>query len=180
MPINLLTLFITFVNAGGLVIGDGYAVITPLRQALVKKTAWMDDESFTRCLTTVQTMPGIFNINLAAYVGKQLAGWRGAIVCMAGMTLPALCIFAVFATFYEDFCAFPAIHGFLRGARPALVALIALPCIQMWKKSGISLSTVWIPVGAAIGIGLLGISPAYIIGGFIFMAMVYALLTHNN
>ena len=76
-----------------------------------------------------------------------------------GMILPAVVILIVFATFFDDFRHFAAVDSFLRGARPAIVALIALPCFQLWRQSGITLSTVWIPVGAAIGIGLLGVSP---------------------
>lgn len=37
MPLNFLTLFLTFLQAGGLCIGDGYATIVPLRRAIVKK-----------------------------------------------------------------------------------------------------------------------------------------------
>ena len=48
MPLTLLTLFLTFLKAGGLTIGDGYATIQPLRQALVKNNRWMDEEDFSR------------------------------------------------------------------------------------------------------------------------------------
>ena len=37
MPLTFLTLFLTFLKAGGLTVGDGFATIQPLRQALVKQ-----------------------------------------------------------------------------------------------------------------------------------------------
>ena len=125
-------------------------------------------------------MPGIFNINLASLLGHRLMGWKGSAACLLGMVLPPLVILVVFATFFNDFRKFPAVESFLRGARPAIVALIALPCFQMWKKSGITLSTVWIPVGAAIGIGLLGVSPTLIILGLTLLGLLYAVVPEVN
>ena len=113
-------------------------------------------------------------------MGRQINGWKGSAVCLLGMLLPPLVIFSIFATFYNDFCEVPAIRAFLRGARPAIIALVALPCIQLWRSSNVSLSTVWIPIGAAIAIGLLGISPSYIILGLTVLAAIYAILVYSN
>lgn len=180
LTLNFITLFTTFLQAGGLTIGDGYAVIAPLRRALVKRNCWLSDDEFAQHLAVVQAMPGVFNINLATYIGRKLYGWKGSAACLLGMILPPLLIFLIFSIFYNDLCNQPAIKAFLRGARPAIVALIALPCLQMWNKSGISLSTVWIPVGAAIAIGLLGISPTYIILGLILLAALYAVFVLSS
>ena len=175
-----MTLFTTFLQAGGLTRGDGYATIAPLRRAIVKKNGWMTDEDFSRHIAIVQTIPGVFNVNLASYLGKQLNGWKGCVACLMGMLLPPMLIFILFATFYNSFCQFGLIQSFLRGARPAIIALIALPCLQMWRKSSISLSTIWIPIGAAIAIGLLGISPSYIILGLIVLAALYAIFVQST
>ncbi len=180
MPLNFLTLFITFLQAGGLCIGDGYATIIPLRRAIVKKNSWMTDEDFSRHIAIVQTIPGVFNINLANYFGKQLMGWKGSAACLMGMILPPLVIFLLFATFYNNLVELSWVKSFMRGARPAIVALIALPCLQMWRKSSITLSTIWIPIGAAIAIGLLGISPSYIIIGLIVLAALYAIFVQTT
>lgn len=180
MALNFITLFTTFLQAGGLTIGDGYAAIAPLRRALVKRNCWLSDDEFAQHLAVVQAMPGVFNINLATYIGRKLYGWKGSAACLLGMILPPMLIFLIFSIFYNDLCNQPAIKAFLRGARPAIVALIALPCLQMWNKSGISLSTVWIPVGAAIAIGLLGISPTYIILGLILLAALYAVFVLSS
>lgn len=140
----------------------------------------MTDDDFSRHIAIVQTIPGVFNVNLASYLGKQLNGWMGSTACLLGMLLPPMLVFIPFATFYNSFCQLSIIQSFLRGARPAIVALIALPCIQMWRKSSISLSTIWIPIGAAIAIGLLGISPSYIILGLIVLAALYAIFVQST
>ena len=65
IPQTLLTVFLTFLKAGGLTIGDGYATIAPLRRNIVKRNGWMSDEDFSAHLAMVHAMPGIFNVNLA-------------------------------------------------------------------------------------------------------------------
>lgn len=180
MPLNFLTLFLTFLQAGRLCIGDGYATIVPLRRAIVKKNSWMTDDDFSRHIAIVQTMPGVFNVNLANYFGKQLMGWKGSTACIMGMILPPLFLFLLFSTFYNELVGLSWVQSFMRGARPAIVALIALPCLQMWRNSSITLSTIWIPIGAAIAIGLLGISPSYIIIGLIVLAALYAIFVQTT
>lgn len=177
---SLIELFITFLQAGGLSVGDGYACVAPLRRAIVGRNHWMSADDFSRHVAVVQTMPGIFNVNLATYLGKQLCGWKGSAVCLLAMLLPPFVVFFLFAYFYEDIFQSHFWRSFLRGARPAIVALIALPCIQMWRSSGIMLSTIWIPLGAAIAVGLLGISPSYIILALVVLAGLYAWFVQSN
>ena len=180
MPLTLLTLFLTFLKAGGLTVGDGFATIQPLRQALVKQNKWMTDEDFSEALAVVQAMPGIFNINFAVYLGKRLSGWQGSAASLMGMSFPPIVILIVCATFFNDFREFPAVASFLRGARPAIVAIIAIPCFQLWKRSGITLSTVWIPVGVAIAVGLLGVSPTFIVVALAVLGLLYGVLVRGG
>lgn len=180
MPLTFLTLFLTFLKAGGLTVGDGFATIQPLRQALVKQNKWMTDEDFSEALAVVQAMPGIFNINFAVYLGKRLSGWQGSAASLLGMSFPPIVILIVFATFFNDFREFHAVSSFLRGARPAIVAIIAIPCFQLWKRSGITLSTVWIPVGVAIAVGLLGVSPTFIVVALAVLGLLYGVLVRGG
>lgn len=179
LPLTPFTLFFTFLKAGGLTIGSGYATIQPMRRALVEKCAWMSEEDFAKHLAVTQAMPGIFNINLAAYLGYQLRGWTGSIVALMGMMLAPIAILLVFSTFFDDLRALPVVSAFLRGARPAIIALIILPCFQMWSKWRVTLSTVWIPIGAAIGIGLLGVSPTYIIIALALLGVLYGYMVRS-
>ena len=176
IPLTPLSLFLTFLKAGGLTLGDGYATIHPVRRALVEKYGWTDEESFTNDLATVQAMPGIFNINLATYLGKQLLGWKGSLAALAGMVLPPFVLLLLFATFYNNLREWAFFRSFMMGARPANNAVLVLSCIQVGKKSGVTLSTVWIPVLAAILIGLLGVSPTYIILGLAALGVLYGVI----
>ena len=137
MPITLFSIFRLFLLSGGLAIGDGYATIQPIRKAITKNQQWMSEEDFDAHLAIVQAIPGIFNVNLAAFLGHKLKGWPGSVVALAGMVLPPFALLVLVAQF--------------------------------------SLSTIWIPMCAAIAIVLLGISPVYIIAGFTFLGVLYAI-----
>lgn len=180
MPLNLFSLFMTFLKAGGLTIGDGYATVTPLRQALVTQNHWMSEEAFEEQLSVVQAMPGFFAINLPVYMGHHLMGWRGTLGAAAGMLTPPLIIFIVLASCFNTLREQFMIDSFLRGARPAVVGLIVCACLKSWRRSGIVLSTVWIPVGAALTIGLLGVSPTLIVLGLTVAGLLYGILVLND
>lgn len=179
LPLTSFTLFLTFLRAVGLTPGGGYATVPPLRKRVVEKYAWMSDEDFASCLAVAQAMPGIFTLNLAAYTGRKLFGWRGSVVALVGALLPAVVVMLVFATFYDDFRSLSGVENFLRGARPAIVALILLPALQMWRQWRVMLSTIWLPIGAAIGIGFLGVSPAYIVAALVALGVLYGIFVHN-
>ena len=180
MPVNLFTLFMAFLKAGGLTVGNGYAIVEPLRHALVSENKWLTEENFSADLAIVQAMPGIFSLNLAICLGKRIYGRRGMAAALTGTLLPALVILIVLATCFDSVRHFPAVETFLKGARPAIVAAVLLPCLKMWRHSGIVLSTVWIPVGAALAIVLLGVSPTYIIIALTVLGLLYGFLVRAD
>lgn len=60
-----------------------------------------------------------------------------------------------------------------RGIRPAVVALIAVPTFNMAKEAKIQFANMWIPIGTAFAVWLLGVSPIIMIiaaglGGYIY------------
>ena len=180
MPVNLFTLFMAFLKADGLTVGNGYAIVEPLRHALVSENKWLTEENFSADLAIVQAMPGIFSLNLAICLGKRIYGRRGMAAALTGTLLPALVILIVLATCFDSVRHFPAVETFLKGARPAIVAAVLLPCLKMWRHSGIVLSTVWIPVGAALAIVLLGVSPTYIIIALTALGLLYGFLVRAD
>ena len=62
-----------------------------------------------------------------------------------------------------------------KGLRPAVVALIAVPCLTTARSIKLSYKQLVIPVGAALLIWLAGVSPAWIILAAIVGGLVYGL-----
>ena len=69
------------------------------------------------------------------------------------------------------------VEAVFKGIRPAVVALIAAPCIKLARTAHITLNNLWLPVFTALAIWLMGISPIYIVllvavGGFLYGKLV--------
>ena len=85
-PVTLGRLFWVFFVLGATSFGGG--VVAYLRQALVVRERWLDDESFLSGLELSQTLPGLNATNMSIYMGERLRGIPGALVALLGMCLP--------------------------------------------------------------------------------------------
>lgn len=148
-------------------------MIPLIEEEVVNKRKWIDREAFLDLLAVAQTIPGVFAVNMSINIGYRLRKTRGAVTCALGCVLPSFLIILVIALFFHSFRDNKTMEAIFKGIRPAVVALIAAPCIKLARSARITLSNVWLPVGAALLIWLLGVSPVYIIlavgiGGYMY------------
>ena len=165
--------FSTFFRIGLFTLGGGYAMIPLIEEEVVNKRKWIDREAFLDLLAVAQTIPGGFAVNMSINIGYRLRKTRGAVTCALGCVLPSFLIILAIALFFHSFRDNKTMEAIFKGIRPAVVALIAAPCIKLARSARITLSNVWLPVGAALLIWLLGVSPVYIIlavgiGGYMY------------
>ena len=165
--------FYTFFRIGLFTLGGGYAMIPLIEEEVVNKRKWIDREAFLDLLAVAQTIPGVFAVNMSINIGYRLRKTRGAVTCALGCVLPSFLIILAIALFFHSFRDNKTMEAIFKGIRPAVVALIAAPCIKLARSARITLSNVWLPVGAALLIWLLGVSPVYIIlavgiGGYMY------------
>ena len=148
-------------------------MIPLIEEEVVNKRKWIDREAFLDLLAVAQTIPGVFAVNMSINIGYRLRKTRGAVTCALGCVLPSFLIIRAIALFFHSFRDNKTMEAIFKGIRPAVVALIAAPCIKLARSARITLSNVWLPVGAALLIWLLGVSPVYIIlavgiGGYMY------------
>lgn len=148
-------------------------MIPLIEEEVVNKRKWIDREAFLDLLAVAQTIPGVFAVNMSINIGYRLRKTRGAVTCALGCVLPSFLIILAIALFFHSFRDNKTMEAIFKGIRPAVVALIAAPCIKLARSARITLSNVWLPVGAALLIWLLGVSPVYIIlavgiGGYMY------------
>lgn len=148
-------------------------MIPLIEEEVVNKRKWIDREAFLDLLAVAQTIPGVFAVNISINIGYRLRKTRGAVTCALGCVLPSFLIILAIALFFHSFRDNKTMEAIFKGIRPAVVALIAAPCIKLARSARITLSNVWLPVGAALLIWLLGVSPVYIIlavgiGGYMY------------
>lgn len=148
-------------------------MIPLIEEEVVNKRKWIDREAFLDLLAVAQTIPGVCAVNMSINIGYRLRKTRGAVTCALGCVLPSFLIILAIALFFHSFRDNKTMEAIFKGIRPAVVALIAAPCIKLARSARITLSNVWLPVGAALLIWLLGVSPVYIIlavgiGGYMY------------
>lgn len=165
--------FLIFFKIGLFTIGGGYAMVPLIETELVDKRKWIGKDEFIDMLALTQSVPGIFAVNIAIFIGYKLRKFRGALAMALGTILPSFLIILAIALFFQQFKQYQVVENIFKGIRPAVVALIAAPTFSMAKSAKISRYNIWIPVVSALLIWLLGVSPVYIIilagvGGYFY------------
>ncbi|HBG57364.1 chromate transporter [Proteiniphilum sp. UBA1028] len=156
-------LFLVFFKIGAFTFGGGYAMIPLIRNEVVKKKLWLDDDEFMDMLAIAQSMPGPIALNTALFVGNKRLGFKGSLFSGAGVILPSFIIILLIAMVFTQFKENPIVERIFKGIRPAVVALIAAPLLGLGKSAGVGLKNSWIPLVVALSVWLLKISPVYIV-----------------
>lgn len=122
---QLLQLFISFVQIGLFSIGGGMASMPLIQNQVVDLHHWLTLTEFTDLITIAEMTPGPIAINSATFVGIRIAGLQGAIIATIGCIFPSCIIVSTLAWIYMKYKDLNVIQGTLSGLRPAIVALIA-------------------------------------------------------
>ena len=128
----LLDLFLTFFKIGAFTFGGGYAML-PLIQEEVVAHAWLTETDIINFIAVSESSPGPFAINIATYIGSELAGIIGAICATLGVVLPSLIIIILVAKFFEKFKTNKIVKGCMTGLKPAVVGLIGASVLSIGK-----------------------------------------------
>ena len=160
--VSYLKIFSIFAKIGAFTIGGGYAMLPIIKTEIVKR-GWMEEEDFTDIIALAQAAPGLLAVNISIFTGYRLRGVKGSIVATLGSILPSFLIILAIAAIFSGYRDNPAIIRIFKGIRPVVVALIAVPMIDMAKKGN---KTWWawvLSAAALICVAFMGISPIYIL-----------------
>lgn len=160
-------------------IGGGYAMI-PLIEREVVNRGWLDKKDFMDLFAVTQSLPGIFAVNISIFVGYKLKKLQGSILCALGTILPSFFIILAIALFFNHFQDNIWIMKIFNGIRPAVVALIVVPCISAAQAIHLKRAELIFPLAGALLIWKCGVSPAYIILAGIAGGLIYTFWIKNK
>lgn len=129
-----LQLFIEFFKIGLFAIGGGLATI-PFLQNLGETTKWFDQELISNMIAISESTPGPIGINMATYVGYNVAGFFGGVVATMGEILPSIIIVVLFSKSLEKLTGNIYVKDAFYGMRPAVTGLIASACYSLISMS---------------------------------------------
>lgn len=120
-----LRMFWAFFQIGLFSFGGGYAAVPLIQSQIVVANGWLEMSQFADLITIAEMTPGPIAVNSATFVGQQIAGLPGAILCTLGCIMPSFIIVLLLSFLYMKYRSLRTMQGILTGLRPAIVAMIA-------------------------------------------------------
>ena len=166
-------IFLVFFRIGAFTFGGGYAMLPLIQNAVVDKKKWLGDKEFIDMLAIAQSLPGPIALNTAVFVGNKRKGVKGSVFSSLGIILPSFITILLLVIVFTQFRDNNSVEAVFKGIRPAVVALIFAPLFRMGKNAEITWNTLWIPIAVALIVGLLHVSPIFIILVAIALGLLY-------
>ena len=160
--VSLWQLFWVFAKIGAFTIGGGYAMI-PIIQAEMSRRGWIGDDDLPDIVALSQSAPGVMAVNISIFAGHKLRGFKGSVVATLGSILPSFLIILGIAMFFSAFKDNPYVERAFKGIRPVVISLIAIPMVNMARKSCKNIWTWLLAAASLVLVAFLNVSPIYII-----------------
>ena len=135
-----LDLFITFFKLGLTTFGGGYAMISQLKEIVVDKKNWINNDELLEICAIGESTPGPIGINMATYVGFKSGGILGGIIATFATVLPSFIIIIIIANFLNKFKNSKLVDSAFKGLRPTVTGLIAVAWFEIIKISIINVN----------------------------------------
>lgn len=119
-----LQLFWEFFKIGLFAVGGGMATL-PFLQRLSERSGWFSQNLITDMIAVSESTPGPIGINMATYVGCNVAGVLGGVAATIGTILPSIIIVVTVSRYLERFRGSRLAGDVFYGLRPAVTGLIA-------------------------------------------------------
>ena len=155
------------------VVGGGYAIIS-VADGVFAKRKWTEEGELVDHLPIFQMVPGLIATHVAVYVGRKVAGRKGALLGVVAVAIPSVVIFTFVSMGYA---AIPLDNAWLSsafvGLRSALTGVIAATILKGWKKNLTDMFSYAVAASAVCAIGLMGVNVALVL----LVAMLVGVLT---
>jgi chromate transporter len=123
-----------FFYVGSVGFGGGLAVLAQLQRHVVEKLRWISSDEFVEATSVIQALPGVIAVNISCYIGFKLRHWKGGLVAVAAMILPAFVSMLLLSEFYLRFKEVPSLERIFRGITPAVAAFISVAAFKLGRS----------------------------------------------
>ncbi|MFK9093021.1 chromate transporter [Bacillus salipaludis] len=134
-------IFWTFFKISPVTFGGGFAMIPLIEREIVEKRKWLESEDVTDVFALSQSVPGAIAINSATFIGHRIAGIKGALAAMMGVSLPTFFIVLSLGISYFFVHDNPKLEAAFVSIRVTIVAIIVYAAIKIAKTAIIDKTT---------------------------------------
>lgn len=112
----------------------GGGLVAYLREHLVTRQRWVDDNEFLAALEIGQTLPGLNATNVSVIIGRKLRGPVGAVAAVTGLIIPGVLALGLIGFFYLRHQHDPDVQAVLMGVAAAAVGLLLQVTLKIGRK----------------------------------------------
>jgi chromate transporter len=151
MRSRLVEVAVFFLRLGLTAFGGPAAHIAIMRDEVVKRRKWIDEQGFLDLIGAANLIPGPTSTELAIYLGFRRVGWAGLVLAGVCFITPAMLIVLALAWAYVRYGSTPAASGILYGVLPVVIAIVTQALWGLGRKAVKG----WLT--GAVGITVLGL-----------------------
>ncbi|WP_148253346.1 chromate transporter [Aidingimonas lacisalsi] len=168
-------LFWSFLRIGLLGFGGGPAMIPLIREEVVSRHAWVDDDRFADILAIGNTLPGPIATKIPGYIGYRIGGVIGCINAVLAVILPMIVAMILLLGLFSRYRDVDWIRGMGQGVVPVVMIMMGQLTWDFWRKSRLTLGP-WITLAMMAASGTiiywLGVHPGLVVGALLAAALL--------
>jgi chromate transporter len=173
---NLREVALLFLKLGVIAFGGPAAHVALMRQEVVQRRKWLDEQQFLDLLGASNLIPGPTSTELAIYLGYTRAGPLGLLLAGGLFILPAMLLVLAFAWAYVQFGSTPQAGAVLYGIKPVILAVI-VQAIYGLLRTAVKTWLLAVVVVVTIALFFLGVNPLVPLFG---LAIGFSLLENRS
>ena len=128
-------LFLTFLKIGSTAFGGFMALISVVQNYVVDRNKLLSHTVMADGISLATILPGPVAVNVVAYVGYQIRGVAGAIVCTVAVIIPSFLLIVALSYAYFTWGEIPSVSHVFNGFQPAVAAIILAAAVTMSRKN---------------------------------------------
>jgi chromate transporter len=175
---NLAELAKLFLKLGTIGFGGPAAHIAMMREEVVKKRRWMDEQHFLDLIGATNLIPGPNSTEMTMHIGQERAGWKGLIVAGLCFIIPAVIITGIVAVLYKSYGQLPEVQPFIYGIKPAIIAII-LAAVYPLARTSLKSIEMWIIGTASLVLSLIGFNEIFVLFGAGMLSLLWISIKNN-
>jgi chromate transporter len=160
---STLRLGLTFLKIGAVAFGGLGATLALIESELVQRQRVTSREDLTEALTYTKFLPGSTVVQVVAYLGWRIAGWRGSAVATVAFLLPSAAMMLAISYGYVRLSATGALGSPLRGLLAAVVGLLIVATFRIARPILTTPLTCGLAVAALLAGLAFRVNPAWIV-----------------
>jgi len=169
----LLGLF--FLKVGALLFGSGMVLFAFIQRDVVARYGWLSQQQLIDAIAVGQMTPGPV-LSSATFIGYLVSGWPGALVATVAVFLPSFVIVVLMGPVIPRLRQSRIAQAFLKGVNAAVVALILVVSLALFRSAIVDGWTVIILAVGLVALLRFRVDTLWLVLGGAFLGFVRYLL----